>query len=85
MSPVSAGRLQQAGVGRLLAGVFVAPVDEQLGRAAGVLPARTDTSDVIDAALVVLTSDRDEILTSDPDGLALLASTSRVHADIVRL
>jgi hypothetical protein len=79
------GDARQARVGRLLAGVFVAPVDEELGRAAGVLLARAGTKDVIDAALVLLTSDGDEILTSDPDDLALLASASGVHADIVCL
>lgn len=79
------GDAKQARVGRLLAGVFVVPVDEELGRAAGALLARAGASDVIDAALVLLTSEGDEILTSDPDDLALLASATGVHADVVRL
>jgi hypothetical protein len=77
------GDAKQGRVGRLLAGVLVAPVDEELGRAAGALLARAGASDVIDAALVLLTSDGDEILTSDPDDLALLASATGVHADVV--
>jgi hypothetical protein len=79
------GDPRQARVGRLLAGVVVAALDEELGRAAGALLARAGSSDVIDAALVLLTTDGDEILTSDPDDLAALAATSEVHADVVRL
>jgi hypothetical protein len=79
------GAGRQARVARLLAGVVVTPLDETLGRAAGVLLARADSSDVIDAALVLLAADGDEILTSDPDDLVILALASGVHADIVRL
>ena len=41
--------------------------------------------DVIDAALVLLATDADEILTSDPDDIVILALASGVHADVVRL
>lgn len=79
------GAARQARVGRLLAGVAVTPLDEELGRAAGVLLARAGASDVIDAALVLLATDGDEILTSDPDDIVTLALASGVHADVVRL
>jgi hypothetical protein len=70
-------------VGRLLAGVAVVALDERLGRAAGVLLARAGARDVIDAAVVLLAADGDEILTSDPHDLAMLAAASGVHADLV--
>ena len=40
-------------VARLLAAVDVVPLDTELGRAAGLLLARTDGRDVIDAAVVL--------------------------------
>jgi len=77
------GDARQARLGRLLAGVVVAALDEELGRAAGALLARAGASDVIDAALALLASDGDEILTSDPDDVAMLARASGVHVDVV--
>lgn len=71
---------RQAALSRLLGGVHVAPLDDALGRRAGVLLARTATRDVIDAAVILLAEDGDEILTSDPRDLAILAAAA--HADI---
>lgn len=42
--------------------------------------AKAGTSDVIDAALVLLAEDGDEIITSDPDDLTLLASQASLAA-----
>jgi hypothetical protein len=61
----------------------VVPLDKFLGRRAGVLLGRAGTSDVIDAAVVLLASDGDRILTSDPDDLRHLAEASEIDADIV--
>ncbi|MDX6680439.1 MAG: hypothetical protein QOG94_478 [Solirubrobacteraceae bacterium] len=80
---VWSGASRDARVGGLLAGVVVVALDETLGRAAGVLLARAGASDVIDAAVVLLATDGDEILTSDPHDLAVLTAASGVHADIV--
>lgn len=38
---------------------------------------------MIDAAVVLLASDGDEILTSDPEDLAALAEASGTHADLI--
>lgn len=73
----------QARVARLLSGVEVVPVDEGLGRRVGVLLAGTGTSDVIDAAVVLLGHDDDEILTSDPHDLVPLAAAAGIHVEIV--
>lgn len=74
----------QAVLARLLAGVDVVPLDEDLGRRAGVLLARSGARDVIDAAVVLLAAaDLDEILTSDPDDLRTLLAASGTRAAIV--
>ena len=67
------GGPRQASLARALAGVDVRPLDDALGRATGRLLADTRTSDIVDAALVVLTRDDDLVLTSDPDDLDPLA------------
>jgi len=76
-------RGRQANLARLLAGTEVAFLDETLGRRAGVLLGRAHQSDVIDAALVVLARDGDEILTSDPDDLRILAEVADLHLELV--
>lgn len=77
------GGASQALLARLLAGVHVAALDDPLGRRAGALLARTSTNDVIDAALVLLAGDGDEILTSDPRDLATLASAGGMHVELL--
>ena len=69
---------------RALAGADVRPLDQTLGRAAGELLAVTKGRDVIDAALVLLAGDGDEIVTSDPDDIERLAAASGRHLDVVR-
>lgn len=77
------GGARQASVARLLAGVRVVPLDEDLGRRAGALLALTSTSDVIDAAVVLLADDGDEILTSDPRDLAVLAAAAGKDVELI--
>lgn len=74
---------RQANLARLLAGVEVIGLDDALGRRAGVLLASTGGSDVIDAALVLLASDGDEILTSDPHDLHALAAAAGAHVELI--
>ncbi len=78
------GGARQARLARALAGVDVRPVDDQLGRAAGRLLARVGQADVVDAAVVLLAEDGDEIITSDPDDLRELAEASGIHVELVR-
>lgn len=77
------GSGRQVPVAQLLAGVEVAPVDDRLGRRAGTLLARTGSSDAIDAALLCLAQDGDDILTSDPSDLVDLARAAGVHVEII--
>ena len=44
-------------------------MDDRLGRRAGMLLARSGLRDAIDAAVVCLAGDGDDILTSDPGDL----------------
>lgn len=75
---------RQAVLARLLAGVDVVPLDEDFGRRAGVLLARSGARDVIDAAVVLLAAaDLDEILTSDPRDIAALVAAAGTHADVI--
>ncbi len=77
------GTHRQVNVARLLAGVEVVAVDEGLGRRAGVLLGLAGTSDVIDAALVLLAGDGDEIVTCDPDDLAILAAVAGKDVELI--
>lgn len=76
---------RQALLAKALAAIEVRPLDEALGRAAGELLAVAKRHDVIDAGLVLLASDGDEIVTSDPDDLERLAAVSRRHVELIRV
>lgn len=67
---------RQAQLARLLRAVDVRPVDDQLGREAGVLVGRAGTSDPIDATVVLVAEGGDRILTSDPDDLRRLVAAA---------
>lgn len=75
---------RQALLAKALDGIEVRALDEALGRAAGVLLARTRRTDVIDAALILLARDDDDVVTSDPDDLKALAAASGRHVELIR-
>jgi hypothetical protein len=77
------GAGRQANLARLLPGLLVAGLDEDLGRRSGVLLGRARQADAIDAALVLLAGDGDLVLTSDPDDIARLATAAGLDVDIV--
>jgi hypothetical protein len=66
-----------------LASIDVRSLDGDLGKRSGELLARAKKSDVIDAALVLLSADGDVIATSDPDDLAPLARTAGRLVDLL--
>lgn len=71
----------QPELSRLLKSCEVEPLDEELTRAAGVACARSGTSDVIDASVVVGAIRRGEgIITSDPKDLRRIAEA--LHATV---
>jgi len=75
---------RQANLARLLPGVDVRPVDDNLGRHVGMLLGEAGGVDVIDAAVVLLAHDGDEIFTSDPVDLRTLAQVAGRHVDLIR-
>lgn len=79
------GGPRQALLARALRAIDVRPLDEALGREAGRLLAETRRSDVIDAAIVLLTQDDDVLVTSDPDDLAPLAEAAGRTIEIIVL
>lgn len=77
------GTGRQAPLARALAGVETVPLDDALGRRAGVLLGRAGRDDVIDAAVVLLAADGDWVLTSDPGDLHGLAAAAGTHLELV--
>lgn len=75
---------RQSLLARAIAGIEVRPIDLTLGRAAGELLAAAKDSDVIDAALVLIAVDGDDIITSDPDDIEPLARASQRHIEVIR-
>jgi hypothetical protein len=76
---------RQALLARALDGIDVRPLDEGLGRAAGELLGRVGGADVIDAALVLLADDGDDIVTSDPEAIGPLAACLARHVELLRV
>lgn len=76
------GVARQVPLARLLAQTEVVPLDDALGRPAGLLLRTTGGRDAIDAAVVGLLLDGDEVLTSDPDDIAQLAGAARLRVHI---
>jgi hypothetical protein len=74
---------RQAQLAKALGGIEVRALDDALGRAAGELLALSGQRDVIDAALVLLTSDGDHIVSSDLDDIEPLAAASGRHIELV--
>lgn len=79
------GSVRQASLSRLLAGVDGHPIDEDVGRTVGLLLAAASRDDVIDAAVVLLAHDGDEIFTGDPADLRPLANAAGLHVELVRV
>lgn len=78
------GGSRQARLAHALENIDVRPLNERLGRAAGELLAATGLSDVIDAAVVLLTNDGDDIVTSDLDDFEQLVRAAGRHVELVR-
>lgn len=78
------GGARQARLSQALDGIDVRPLDEPLGRAAGQLLAAAGLEDVIDAAVVLLSNDGDEIVTDDRHDLERLAQASGRHVELIR-
>ena len=78
----SGGR--QATLARFLRAVEIVTIDDELGRRSGELLGKAKTADPIDAAVVLIASEGEAIVTSDPDDLEHLARAARRQVIIVR-
>lgn len=78
------GGSRQARLSQALASIDVRALDEPLGRAAGQLLAVSGLTDVIDAGVVLLATDGDEIVTVDREDLEQLAAASGRHVELIR-
>jgi hypothetical protein len=76
---------RQARLAQALRAIDIHPLGAELGRLSGELLSATGSSDVIDAALVVLSADGDRIYTSDPDDLLALSAAARRRVEIVEV
>ncbi|MGH9162059.1 MAG: twitching motility protein PilT [Vicinamibacteraceae bacterium] len=77
------GTGRQANLARLLPGLEIVALDEELGRRAGLLLGRARTSDVIDAAVALLAVDGDEVVTSDAEDIRRLLTVIGSHVDVI--
>jgi predicted nucleic acid-binding protein len=66
-------RGRQVLLARLLRGVAIVSIDDHLGRRCGELLGKARTSDPIDAAVVLIATDGESVVTSDPDDIGHLA------------
>ncbi len=72
------GAGRQATLALALKSIETDPLDEGLGRRAGVLLTRSDLDDAIDAAVVALADHDDQIITSDPGDIAVLVDAAEM-------
>jgi hypothetical protein len=75
---------RQAVLARLLRGVLIVDLDDDLGRRCGELLGKAGTPDPIDAAVVLIASAGESVVTSDPDDIAQLARAARRKILVVR-
>ena len=78
------GHPRQARLALALRGIDLKALDEHLGRAAGVLLGAAGLADVIDAAVVLIAKDGDDIITTDPADISQLATTADRHVEVIR-
>jgi len=77
------GGSRQARLAVALNAIEIRPIDERTGRLAGRLLAGAGLSDVIDAAVVLLAQDGDDIVTSDHGDIEHLANTLGRHVELL--
>ncbi|HET7701482.1 MAG TPA: hypothetical protein VFM06_11525 [Candidatus Limnocylindria bacterium] len=78
-----AGR--QARLAKALQGVEVVAIDDALGRRIGILLGRSGRTDVIDAGVVLVADEGDEVFTGDRADLRELAAAAGRNLDLVEV
>ncbi len=67
---------RQANLARFLKSVDIQPIDERLGRQAGVLLGKAGLTSPADATVVAIATTGDRVLTSDPRDISRLVDVS---------
>lgn len=75
---------RQANLARLLESVEVRPVDDHLGRQAGILLGKAGTTDPVDASVVAVAATGDRVLSSDPGAIRPLVAASGRSTPVLR-
>lgn len=78
------GTPRQARLAQALRAIDVQPIDEALARRAGVLLRDAGLAEVVDACVVLLAADGDEIVTLDHDDLSILAAAAGRDIELIR-
>lgn len=79
------GSGRQSEVARLLGATRVVALDEELGRRAGMLLAKSGMSDAIDAGVVCLARPGDRIITSDSPDMRRLVESAGISVRLTQL
>lgn len=74
---------RHARLAHALESIDIRGLDDSLGRKVGELLAKVRRNDVVDAAIVLIANDGDQILTSDPYDLAPLARAADLDVEII--
>lgn len=77
-------RGRQATLARLLRAATIITIEDDLGRRCGELLGKAKTSDPIDAAVVLIASDGEAVVTSDPDDMRHLARFAKRRILVIR-
>jgi hypothetical protein len=77
------GTGRQAPLAKALQGVEIVAIDDALGRRVGILLGRSGGADVIDAGVVLIADDGDEVFTGDRADLHDLAAAAGRQIDLV--
>ena len=77
-------RGRQATLARFLRTIDVVTIDDAMGRRCGELLGKARTSDPIDAAVVLIATDGESVVTSDPDDIRHLATVAKRRVIVLR-
>jgi len=77
-------RGRQALLARLLRSVKIVAIDDDLGYRCGELLGKARTSDPIDAAVVLIATDGESVVTSDPEDILHLARCAQRKLFVIR-
>jgi hypothetical protein len=77
------GKGRQSRLAKALQGVEIVAIDDALGRRVGILLGRSGRTDVVDAGVVLIADDGDEVFTGDRADLQDLAAAAGRQLDLV--